>query len=188
MFDFSAARRPGAGNFACKNGCWLFALNISVCTNTEHKGNRYPAARNSASPPGPRPQKPLRSSFIRQEPLRVSRVLLARSFYSCMDQPRYGPSPAMRDVITLQQRLSLAGRIARLIPADMLPGYIYILYVEITLFPLADISLQHEALFRFYQICVVRFYGLVSWFIMQINLELFLQWFVNLSRWDNGRR
>ena len=31
---------------------WLFALNISVCTNTEHQGNRYPAARNSASPPG----------------------------------------------------------------------------------------------------------------------------------------
>ena len=30
---------------------WLFALNISVCTNTEHQGNRYPAARNSASPP-----------------------------------------------------------------------------------------------------------------------------------------
>ena len=29
----------------------LFALNISVCTNTEHQGNRYPAARNSASPP-----------------------------------------------------------------------------------------------------------------------------------------
>ena len=30
---------------------WLFALNISVCTNTEHQGNCYPAARNSASPP-----------------------------------------------------------------------------------------------------------------------------------------
>ena len=30
---------------------WLFALNISVCTNTEHQGNRYLAARNSASPP-----------------------------------------------------------------------------------------------------------------------------------------
>ena len=30
---------------------WLFALNISVCTDTEHQGNRYPAARNSASPP-----------------------------------------------------------------------------------------------------------------------------------------
>ena len=30
---------------------WLFALNISVCTNTEHQENRYPAARNSASPP-----------------------------------------------------------------------------------------------------------------------------------------
>ena len=30
---------------------WLFALNTSVCTNTEHQGNRYPAARNSASPP-----------------------------------------------------------------------------------------------------------------------------------------
>ena len=29
----------------------LFALNISVCTNTEHQGNRYTAARNSASPP-----------------------------------------------------------------------------------------------------------------------------------------
>ena len=28
----------------------LFALNISVCTNTEHQENRYPAARNSASP------------------------------------------------------------------------------------------------------------------------------------------
>ena len=26
-------------------------LNISVCTNTEHQGNRYPAAKNSASPP-----------------------------------------------------------------------------------------------------------------------------------------
>ena len=30
---------------------WLFALNISVCTDIEHQGNRYPAARNSASPP-----------------------------------------------------------------------------------------------------------------------------------------
>ena len=30
---------------------WLFALNINVCTNTEHQGNRYLAARNSASPP-----------------------------------------------------------------------------------------------------------------------------------------
>ena len=30
---------------------WLFALNISACTNTERQGNRYPAARNSASPP-----------------------------------------------------------------------------------------------------------------------------------------
>ena len=30
---------------------WLFALNISVHTETEHQGNRYPAARNSASPP-----------------------------------------------------------------------------------------------------------------------------------------
>ena len=30
---------------------WLFALNISVCADTEHQGNRYPAARNSASPP-----------------------------------------------------------------------------------------------------------------------------------------
>ena len=30
---------------------WLFALNISVCTDTEHQGNRYPAARNSASSP-----------------------------------------------------------------------------------------------------------------------------------------
>ena len=29
---------------------WLFTLNISVCTDTEHQGNRYPAARNSASP------------------------------------------------------------------------------------------------------------------------------------------
>ena len=29
---------------------WLFALNISVCTDTEHQGNRFPAARNSASP------------------------------------------------------------------------------------------------------------------------------------------
>ena len=29
---------------------WLFALNISVCPDTEHEGNRYPAARNSASP------------------------------------------------------------------------------------------------------------------------------------------
>ena len=28
-----------------------FSLNISVCTETEHQGNRYPAARNSASPP-----------------------------------------------------------------------------------------------------------------------------------------
>ena len=33
------------------NQFWLFALNISVCTDTEHQGNRYPAARNSASPP-----------------------------------------------------------------------------------------------------------------------------------------
>ena len=30
---------------------WLFALNIIVCTDTEHQGSRYPAARNSASPP-----------------------------------------------------------------------------------------------------------------------------------------
>ena len=30
---------------------WVFALNIRVCTNAEHQGNRYPAARNSASPP-----------------------------------------------------------------------------------------------------------------------------------------
>ena len=30
---------------------WLFALNISVCTNTEYQGNRYLAARNSALPP-----------------------------------------------------------------------------------------------------------------------------------------
>ena len=30
---------------------WLFALNISVCTDTEHQGNRCHAARNSASPP-----------------------------------------------------------------------------------------------------------------------------------------
>ena len=30
---------------------WLFALNISVCTDIEHQGNRYPATRNSASPP-----------------------------------------------------------------------------------------------------------------------------------------
>ena len=30
---------------------WLFALNIRVCTDTEHQGNRYPAARNSVSPP-----------------------------------------------------------------------------------------------------------------------------------------
>ena len=30
---------------------WLFALNISVHTEAEHQGNRYPAARNSASPP-----------------------------------------------------------------------------------------------------------------------------------------
>ena len=30
---------------------WLFALNISERTDTEHYGNRYPAARNSASPP-----------------------------------------------------------------------------------------------------------------------------------------
>ena len=29
----------------------LFAFYISVCTDTEHQGNRYPAARNSASPP-----------------------------------------------------------------------------------------------------------------------------------------
>ena len=41
---------------------WIFALNISVCINTVHQGNRYPAARNSASP-----QKPLRSSSIQQE-------------------------------------------------------------------------------------------------------------------------
>ena len=30
---------------------WLFALNISVSTDIEHQGNRYPATRNSASPP-----------------------------------------------------------------------------------------------------------------------------------------
>ena len=30
---------------------WLFALNISVRTDTEHQGNRYPAASNSALPP-----------------------------------------------------------------------------------------------------------------------------------------
>ena len=30
---------------------WLFASNISVRTDREHQGNRYPAARNSASPP-----------------------------------------------------------------------------------------------------------------------------------------
>ena len=30
---------------------WLFALNISVGTDTEHQGNRYPAARNSTSSP-----------------------------------------------------------------------------------------------------------------------------------------
>ena len=30
---------------------WSFALNISVCTDTEHQGNLYPAARNSALPP-----------------------------------------------------------------------------------------------------------------------------------------
>ena len=30
---------------------WLFALNISLCTDTEHQGNRYTTARNSASPP-----------------------------------------------------------------------------------------------------------------------------------------
>ena len=30
---------------------WLFALNISVHTEAKHRGNRYPAARNSASPP-----------------------------------------------------------------------------------------------------------------------------------------
>ena len=37
---------------------WLFALNISVCTDTEHQGNRYPAARNSASPPETFTQQP----------------------------------------------------------------------------------------------------------------------------------
>ena len=47
---------------------WLFALNISVCTNTEHQGNRYPAARYSASP-----QKPLRSSSIRQGTVTILR-------------------------------------------------------------------------------------------------------------------
>ena len=30
---------------------WLLALNIRVCTDTEHQGNRYPAARNSAPHP-----------------------------------------------------------------------------------------------------------------------------------------
>ena len=30
---------------------WLFALNISECTNTEQQRNHCPAARNSASPP-----------------------------------------------------------------------------------------------------------------------------------------
>ena len=29
----------------------LFASNINACTDTEHQGNRCPAARNSASPP-----------------------------------------------------------------------------------------------------------------------------------------
>ena len=29
----------------------LFAVDISVCTDSEHQGNRYPTARNSASPP-----------------------------------------------------------------------------------------------------------------------------------------
>ena len=48
---------------------WLFALNMSVCTDTEHQGNRYPAARNSASPP---------ETFTQQlqEPLRFSSVYL----------------------------------------------------------------------------------------------------------------
>ena len=36
---------------------WSFALNISACTDTEHQGNRYPAARNSASPPETFPQQ-----------------------------------------------------------------------------------------------------------------------------------
>ena len=36
---------------------WLFALNISVRTDTEHQGNRYPAARNSASHPETFPQQ-----------------------------------------------------------------------------------------------------------------------------------
>ena len=30
---------------------FTICLNICVCTDTEHQGNRYPAARNSASPP-----------------------------------------------------------------------------------------------------------------------------------------
>ena len=30
---------------------WLFALNISECTNTERQETRYPGARTSASPP-----------------------------------------------------------------------------------------------------------------------------------------
>ena len=29
----------------------ILPLNISVCTDTEHQRNRYPAARNNASPP-----------------------------------------------------------------------------------------------------------------------------------------
>ena len=47
----------------------LFALNISVCTKIEHQGTVTPQ-------PGtvPRPQKPLRSSSMRQEPLRFHRV------------------------------------------------------------------------------------------------------------------
>ena len=43
-------------NVYCFHEClptqfWLFALNVSVRTDTEHQGNHYPAARNSASPP-----------------------------------------------------------------------------------------------------------------------------------------
>ena len=30
---------------------WLFTVNRSVCTGTEHQGSRHPAARNCASPP-----------------------------------------------------------------------------------------------------------------------------------------
>ena len=52
----------------------LFALNISVCADIEHQGYHYPAARNSASP-----QKPLRSSTIRIEPLRFFRVTMGPS-------------------------------------------------------------------------------------------------------------